>query len=184
MCERPPELDGCPFWRYTQTTHPLGHDGRPHPLSHTHVSTHTHTHIYILLDVVVVRVRPTHTFKRTYLHIRCQCPSIPHRRRLNCVCPLKERPKMKVLSLVRRQPSNVRPLASLKICSWHEHMWRNFVADFCSLTGQGDCVHCNKTALFFPYYGGNLISYDNRRLEETDVLHIKHRMGQEDKVVL
>lgn len=63
-------------------------------------------------------------------------------------------------------------------------MWRNFVADFCSLTGQGDCVHCNKTALFFPYYGGNLISYDNRRLEETDVLHIKHRMGQEDKDVL
>lgn len=115
----------------------------------THSLTHTNTHTRILLDVVVVvRVRPTHTFKRTYLHIRCQCPSIPHRRRLNCVCPLKERPKMKVLSLVRRQPSNVRPLASLKICSWHEHMWRNFVADFCSLTGQGDCVHCNKIALF------------------------------------
>lgn len=40
--------------------------------------------------------------------------------------------------------SAYRTLASLKICSWHEHMWRNFVADFCSLTGQEDFVHCAK----------------------------------------
>lgn len=149
MCERPPELDGLSVLALYPNPYPPSWPRTPPP-------THTHTHTHLLdVVVVVVRVHPTHTFKRTYLHIRCQCPSIPHRRRrLNCVCPLKERPKMKVLSPVpcpvslvsRPPPTNVsvlrvRPLASLKICSWHEHMWRNFVADFCSLTGQGDCVH-------------------------------------------